>query len=67
MTMKRSEVLAAQERARQALAEAGIRLTPPEAEHIEVADVGLNRLASEGLELVTYINNTTVLQSGYPF
>jgi D-lyxose ketol-isomerase len=54
--MKRSEVIAAQERARQALAEAGIALTPAEAANIEVADVGLNRLATEGLELVTYIN-----------
>ncbi len=54
--MKRSEVLAAQERARQMLAGAGICLTSQEAANIEVADLGLNRLASEGLELVTYVN-----------
>lgn len=38
------------------LAEAGIVLSAVEAELIEVTDVGLNRLASEGLELVTYVN-----------
>jgi D-lyxose ketol-isomerase len=55
--MKRSEVLAAQESARQMLAGAGIALTNDEAAKIEVADLGLNRLASEGLELVIYVNN----------
>jgi D-lyxose ketol-isomerase len=55
--MKRGEVLAAQERAREMLAGAGIALTNDEAVNIEVADVGLNRLASEGLELVIYVNN----------
>jgi D-lyxose ketol-isomerase len=55
--MKRSEVVAAQQRARTMLVDAGIVLTPAEAENLEVTDVGLNRLASEGLELVTYINN----------
>ncbi len=54
--MKRAEVLAAKERARQILAGAGIALTNEEAANIEVADVGLNRLPSEGLELVTYVN-----------
>ena len=54
--MKRSEVIAAQQSARQMLAAAGIALTAAEAANIEVADFGLNRLASEGLELVTYIN-----------
>ena len=54
--MKRSEVLAAQERARQMLVDAGISLTSQESANIEVADLGLNRLASEGLELVTYVN-----------
>jgi len=44
----------AQERARQVLHAAGIKLTDDEATHIEVADFGLNRLASEGLELVTF-------------
>jgi D-lyxose ketol-isomerase len=55
--MKRNEVTAARNRARQQLAEAGIALSPAEAANIEVADMGLNRLAQEGLELVTYENN----------
>jgi D-lyxose ketol-isomerase len=55
--MKRSEVLAAQERARQMLASVGIALTNDEAANIEVADFGMNRLASEGLELIIYENN----------
>jgi len=54
--MKRSEVITAQGRAREMLAEAGIVLTGSEAANIEVADFGLNRLAVEGLELVTYVN-----------
>lgn len=54
--MKRSEVLAAQEKARQILASAGVSLTSQESANIEVADLGLDRLASEGLELVTYVN-----------
>ena len=54
--MKRSEILLAQEVARQKLAGVGIALTDEEAANIEVADLGLNRLASEGLELVTYVN-----------
>lgn len=55
--MKRSEVAAAQARAREMLAAAGIALSEAEAATIEVADLGLNRLAQEGLELVTYTNN----------
>jgi D-lyxose ketol-isomerase len=39
------------------LEQVGIALTDAEAENLEVADLGLNRLATEGLELVTYINN----------
>jgi D-lyxose ketol-isomerase len=46
----------AQARAHHELTAAGILLTAPEAAHIEVADFGLNRLAAEGLELVTYVN-----------
>jgi D-lyxose ketol-isomerase len=52
-----SEVEAAQKRAQEVLRAAGIVLTAEEAAHIEVADMGLNRLAVEGLELITYINN----------
>ena len=54
--MKRNEVIAAQKRAAQMLAGAGIALTEVESANIEVADFGLNRLDTEGLELVTYIN-----------
>ena len=54
--MKRDEVVVAQGKARQILADAGIALSSAEAANIEVADLGLNRLASEGLELVTYVN-----------
>ncbi len=54
--MKRKEVRLAQERAGQMLVDAGISLTGEEAANIEVADLGLNRLASEVLELVTYVN-----------
>ncbi|NYF92256.1 D-lyxose/D-mannose family sugar isomerase [Tunturiibacter empetritectus] len=56
--MKRDEVLAAQSRAAQVLNEAGIVLTASEAANIEVADLGLNHLEVEGLELVTYINTS---------
>jgi D-lyxose ketol-isomerase len=55
--MNAGEFKAAQERAQGVLASAGIVLTDEEAAHIEVADLGLDRLAVEGLELVTYINN----------
>src|ERR1700757_4567276 len=54
--MKRSEVVAAQKRAAQMLAGAGVALTEVEAANIEVADFGLNRLETEGLELLTYVN-----------
>lgn len=52
-----SEIQAAQKRARDVLEAAGIVLTAVEAAHIEVADMGLNRLTVEGLELVTYFND----------
>jgi len=55
--MDLGEFKAAQERAQDVLRSAGIVLTGNETAHIEVADLGLNRLAVEGLELVTYINN----------
>lgn len=56
--MKRSEFLAAQERARKMLKDAGIAITADESENIEIADFGLNGLESEGLEIVTYVNNS---------
>jgi len=52
-----TEFQAAQKRAQDVLAATGIVLTDSERAQIEVADMGLNRLAVEGLELVTYINN----------
>jgi D-lyxose ketol-isomerase len=39
------------------LADAGITLTPDERATIEVADFGLRRLESEGLQIVVYENN----------
>ena len=55
--MKTGEFQAAQKKAQEVLDRAGIVLTAAEAAQIEVADLGLNRLDEEGLELVTYINN----------
>ena len=55
--MTGSEFREAQKRAQEVLAATGIVLTEAEAAQIEVADLGLNRLPVEGLELVTYINN----------
>lgn len=55
--MKRSEVDEARGRAIQMLERAGIAITPEEAKSLEVADFGLGRLESEGLEIVTYTNN----------
>jgi len=55
--MKRSEIAAAHKRAVDMLCRAGIAITPVEAENLEVADFGLGRLESEGLEIVVYINN----------
>lgn len=52
----RSQVRAAQQRARAMLQAAGIVLTPDEAAGIEVADLGLDELERTGLEIVTYIN-----------
>ena len=55
--MKRSEIIEAQKRAIDMLKAAGIAITPDEAGNLEVADFGLGRLASEGLEIVVYANN----------
>lgn len=51
---------AAQARARDYLARAGIVLTPDEAATIEIADFGLGELDRTGLELVTYVNTERV-------
>ena len=50
----------ARTRAREYLAHAGIALTPAESENIEVADFGLGKLETTGLELVVYINTERV-------
>jgi D-lyxose ketol-isomerase len=55
--MKRSEVDKARGRAIEMLERAGIAITPEEAQNLEIADFGLGRLESEGLEIVTYTNN----------
>jgi D-lyxose ketol-isomerase len=51
-----SELHAAQHRAAQMLAAAGIKLSPRERRQIEVADFGLGELERTGLELVVYVN-----------
>lgn len=55
--MKRSEIAAAQKRAIEMLEAAGIAITDEEKRNLEVADFGLGRLESEGLEIVVYANN----------
>lgn len=55
--MKRSDIVRAQARALDMLQRAGIAVTEAEKAQIEVADFGLDRLESEGLELITYVNN----------
>lgn len=55
--MKRSEINEARKRAIEMLAAAGIAITNDEAANLETADFGLGRLESEGLEIVTYVNN----------
>lgn len=54
------ELKQAQARAHEYLTRAGIVLTPEEAAHIEVADLGLGDLAHTGLQLVTYVNTERV-------
>lgn len=54
--MNVKDVSESRQRTQALLRAAGIVLTPQEAEEIEVADMGLGRLATEGLQLVTYIN-----------
>lgn len=54
--IRRSEVRRAQARALQMLRQAGIVVTPDEADNIEVAELGLGELERTGLELVVYVN-----------
>jgi D-lyxose ketol-isomerase len=58
--LTREEVAQARGRAAEILAGAGIALTPPEVEQIEVADFGLSRLEDTGLEVVVYVNTERV-------
>jgi D-lyxose ketol-isomerase len=58
--LTRIQYSAARERALHALTQAGIVLTPAEADSIEVADFGLSDLGRQGLELITYINTERV-------
>ncbi len=53
----KQQLEAAQTRAAQMLAHAGIVITPQELADIEVADFGLGELESTGLQLLVYINN----------
>jgi D-lyxose ketol-isomerase len=53
---RRSEVRQAQQRTLQYLQQSGIHLTEVEQASIEVASFGLNDLAIQGLEIITYIN-----------
>lgn len=55
--MKRSETVQARNRAIEMLRSAGIAITAEEAANLEVADFGLGRLETEGLEIVVYVNN----------
>src|SRR5829696_7427040 len=55
--MNQMTITDARSRAASMLADAGIVLTSDEATNIEVADFGLGRLETEGLEIVTYENN----------
>lgn len=55
--MKRSEMIEAQKKAIEMLKAARIPITADEADNLEVADFGLGRLESEGLEIVVYANN----------
>ena len=55
--MKRSEIVQARNRAIEMLRRASIAITAEEAADLEVADFGLGRLESEGLEIVVYVNN----------
>jgi D-lyxose ketol-isomerase len=54
--MNQTEARQARERAAEMMKSAGIVLTESEKDNMELAELGLNRLELEGLELVIYIN-----------
>lgn len=58
--MKKEEVIKAQKRAIEYLDRAGIVIRPDEAENLEIADFGLGKLDSLGLEIVVYVNTEKV-------
>ncbi len=58
--ISRDEFHKTQQRALEYLEKAGIVLTKDEADNVEVADFGLNRLEEIGLELVVYVNTDRV-------
>jgi D-lyxose ketol-isomerase len=55
--MSPQQIESARQRTRQILANAGIILSPAESTNIEIADLGLDRLEEEGLQIVVYANN----------
>jgi len=55
-----TEFQAARKRSLDMLAQAGIAVTPEEAEAFEIADFGLSDLEHYGLELITYVNTERV-------
>ncbi len=55
--LTRQQAEGARRRAAAMLRDAGIVLTPEEASKLEIADCALGHLESEGLQLITYVNN----------
>ena len=53
--IRRAEQKAAQQRAAQMIAEAGIRITEEETKKIEVVDFGLSHLETEGVQVLTMV------------
>ncbi len=58
--LSRQQLQDAQGRAAAALHDAGIAITPQEADRLEVADFGLGELEQTGLEIVVYVNTSRV-------
>ncbi len=56
--LNRQQIMEARTRTAAMFRQLGIVMTPEEEGTIEIADFGLNNLESEGLEIVTYINNS---------
>ena len=60
MPMTKAERAEFQRKAKTYLDRAGIVLTPEEADHIEIADLGLGEFTQTGLALVVYVNTDRV-------